>query len=78
MSIFSRKRSRSTDYDPVEPTLEEIEGNPELLAAEAAVNSLPPPPASASSVLGVAATGPQMVAFPDLEGEPDDADRPDQ
>jgi hypothetical protein len=64
MSIFGRRRQRSEDESPAEPTLEEIEENPELLAAEAAVNTLPPPPASAMSILGVAGTGPQMVTFP--------------
>jgi hypothetical protein len=56
---------------PVEPgvvedrddlSLAEIEENPDLLAAEAAVNDLPPPPPSGTP--WIAGEGAHMVTFP--------------
>ncbi|HWD24231.1 MAG TPA: hypothetical protein VG368_02095 [Acidimicrobiales bacterium] len=52
---------------PEEPSLEEIEENPELLAAEAAVNELPPPPPSGAS--WVQGAGARMVTFPGPDPE---------
>jgi hypothetical protein len=69
MGIFRRNRSTALDEPqdelPAEPSLEEIEENPELLAAEAAVNELPPPPPTGTS--WVQGGSPGMVTFPGPE-----------
>jgi hypothetical protein len=62
MGFFSRKRADTPPDLPTEPSLAEIEENPELLAAEAAVNTLPAPPPSETSWIQGSTTG--MVTFP--------------
>jgi hypothetical protein len=61
MGLFRRHRDDESDPAPQEPSLEEIEENPELLAAESAVNDLPPPPPQSGWFYG---SHEGMVTFP--------------
>jgi hypothetical protein len=78
MSFFRRTRSDSPSDPGSDQSLEEIEENPELLAAEAAVNELPPPPPTAHTWGAVQGEPPAMVSFPETEdtGGEDGASEP--
>ena len=68
MSLFRRKHRDSAADVPEEGSLEEMEQNPQLLAAEDAVKSLPPPPPSSNVLKDVfMGTGSQVVISPDEE-----------
>jgi hypothetical protein len=75
MSIFRRQRKEQSPALPAEQSLEEIEENPELLSAEAAVNELPPPPANSDWFYG---SHEGMVTFPGPGPDDDPANHPDE
>ncbi len=83
MSFFRRKPRAASDAADDERSYAEIESNPELIAAEAAVNDLPPPPPSSDVVRDVymgSAPGivglpvPEIVEFP----VPEEDDEPEK
>jgi hypothetical protein len=69
MSIFSRKSPKDFDGSLAEESFEEMERNPELLAAEKLVNSAPPPPPSMNPFFDVTmGSRPRLVEVPEEEG----------
>jgi hypothetical protein len=71
MSIFHRRRRDAHANDALSE-LEEIESSPELRAAEASVNRLPPPPPSMNPFFDVVAgSRPRLVRFPEEEESPE-------
>lgn len=71
MRIFRRDRQVENSRLEDEVSLEEMESNPELLAAEAAVDRMPPPPPSSNTILEVF-----MGPRPQIVGEIEDEDPP--
>lgn len=69
--IFRRDRQADSGRLDDEASLEEMESNPELLAAEAAVDRLPPPRPSSNTILEVF-----MGPRPRIVGEVEDEDPP--
>ena len=71
MSIFHRRRRDAHANDALSE-LEEIESSPELRAAEASVNRLPPPPPSMNPFFDVVAgSRSRLVRFPEEEESPE-------
>jgi hypothetical protein len=69
MSIFGRKSPKASEVSVDEESFEEMEQNPELLAAEKLVNSAPPPPPSMNPFFDVTmGSRPRIVEVPDDEG----------
>ncbi len=68
MRIFRRDRQVENSRLEDEVSLEEMESNPELLAAEAAVDRLPPPPPSSNTILEVF-MGPRPRIVTEIEDE---------